>query len=44
MSNNEKILDLIQEYLEDITANLSSDEIRQLYLDLIDSLKEIMAR
>jgi len=43
MSKNEKLLDLIQEYLEDITANLSGPEIKRLYLDLIDLVKN-MAR
>jgi len=43
MSKNEKLLDLIQEYLEDITTNLSGPEIKRLYLDLIDLVKN-MAR
>ena len=44
MSNSNKLLDLIEEYLKDITKNLSDDEIRKLYLNLAESLKEIMAR
>ena len=41
MSNSNKLLDLIEEYLEDITANLSGSERRQLYLDLIELLKNM---
>ena len=41
MSNSNKLLDLIEEYLKDITKNLSDDEIRKLYLNLAESLKEI---
>ena len=34
---------ILKEYLEDITSNLSGPEIKRLYLDLIDLLKN-MAR